>query len=432
MDKDIINKDQQSLSVEAEDIGLFNDDIPVQKVASKQKVCSICDLELGGKVVRDNFNNEVHESCVKDMIVSGSYNFDDVELAEINNSIEKHAWMLQHPDVVREGCLFCRGNLSGPVVKIARSPMPYFVHRECLAKAIRTAKISGEDLKEILSMNYAHGLQEWFETQKWTCVACLNDVENPIVLPSGQLTHKECLRKRLAEGKVEDWELIKICNINGLEAAQFEDATSIAKSEAKLPELLKEAENILQQVWDKFASWLRSLGGKVVAAYDAYGEELADLETALGIAESQSVAASLEKSAIEEEIQEAMQILARIEQVEAERKAKLDAIMQEYQIAKLKDVKKELALKVKAYLEKLVSRQRKFEDAMFRIKDQKHRSAFSSKEFMAALKETFAQSKKTLDAITELEDAATHTAYTTQELEVILQPEEAPAGGEVQ
>lgn len=391
-------------------MGVFDED------SFEGRGCSICGLSLkdgiGGK---DIMGKDAHMSCIKDSIESGVHDLDAVSVLELNNEIYDHSLCVLHPDVQEEGCAICEGELVDTADLVSRHPLPKFAHRHCIYSKITKREISGESIHRLLSMNNQSDFLDWFNKKAWVCNGCNEPVMSPIISPLGDLYHKECMKREIVAGRISSWDIIKTCEINGMLA---EDLATLAPTMSETTEaLVKEAKGILKGLWTRFVTWLEEVYHSAVDVLYGYDRGQDFLDEALALT---SKTASLNKVSIEPDVQQAMEILLKLEKLEAEHAHKVEELQALYQIKSLTKAKTVLGQKIKDYILTLASKQRKFENAIFRLKAVTHRESVGYKDFVEALRAAYANQSDVTAKINELLLAATKGSFDTQEIDVLM------------
>jgi len=422
------------MSMEDQDIGLFGDNGLLVSANEALGDCMVCRLPFGkgDKVGRDLEDKVAHWSCIRDQVAEGGFDVEEVEKLEKLNNVSKNAWLARIPEVRAEGCGIC-SHAWQEGDRLLLASRRQFAHRPCVEELVRSGWMKSWDVRKLADLN---GVSILDIVPGWRpiCKECGHWVGDDAVCSlSGGFIHKACLRELFSNNLISEDDLEKTCSNNGIfkdKILEEKSAWDRVKAEAAL---ISEAQGKLRQLWDRFTGWLTELKDSFLSLFSGYDKGTELLEQAASEAETSGATVSaLRKEGIDPEVQRSMNMLAEIERVEQDRKSKLEAIARTYQVTNLSKSQAAAAQQVKGYVDTLRSKQRRFSEALFRLKEVTHRGVFQAGNFRAAIKAAYENDAAITEKIAELEAEATKPRFTSEELEVVLETTPEEVAGETQ
>lgn len=397
---------------------------------SLEKTCSICGLGLQGPIVKhEKLDGEAHCTCVAECVAAGDFHTDEIVEMEKQAGLKDHALLCNHPSVLASGCSVCsKPVFADDLVILSKTAGNVAVsHRLCIGECASIDKNPAflVSLARVNDMAWDALLGDQIR-----CSSCSSPFRTTPLVVGSKLYHAGCIAAEMQRGM--EFDVVKTAELNGMSTAKLQSHLDNWQRIYQFSKLKAEADGMISGLWERFKSWLSSVGQSlegIHAAYDAGISALEQATVSLGDTEI-ATAAGLRVKAIEEEVQKAMDLLTKLMEAEEAREARLADIQREGNITNLASATADARSKVGNYLATLKAKQRKYGRALFRFKEVSHRSAFDSKGFRAALKALHAADAAMTAEFDRLEAANTKAGFKTNEVEVLL--EHAPIHPEVQ
>lgn len=293
-------------------------------------------------------------------------------------------------------CVVCGQQITEDSMVLSKSPEVELCHIDCCgsflsketspAIRITIARMNGWNWRELLD-------------GKVVCASCGREVITKPVVIADAVYHSFCACNGF---------LNKTINVT---ASQLIAAGVTDEEFSSVRHLLKKA-GWLDSIKTKVKSWFSGIFNSIKSLCSKYDESLSVLEELAN--------APLGKESISDENKKFMQVLTRLEEINKQRDAAIQELMESEGISNLTSYKNAATESLMKYLGTLKNKARRYNEAIFQVKERVRRGTFSATEYRDKIELLLKNDPQLSVEEKKIRAEATKAKTIVQDLEIIL------------